>query len=264
MDRDKNRNLTNLSTPAGRVAWVLQRVWQGSQSRMGRDIGVTQSAVSAIVTGKRKPGRRFLAQLAAYPMINANWLFNALGEPLVVEEQPGHGGHYFCPVAAGPLPGPPRGCREKLTGQYRPVAAPDFSEDRYWLMVDTDEFADKGLLEGDWLLVDADNSWLERPETIAGQPCVVRAGTRKDPTYGTHWLQYEADTKPTGKFVVDVLAVDDDEPKYPETRRARKVTLKDPNTSTKKSETRPAKTLGARVPLKNVVAIAVKLERPWI
>ena len=98
MEREKNQKTVGLSTVAERVDWFLQGVWQGSQSKMGRDIGVSQSAVSAIVTGARNPGNRFLAKLAAYPMINANWLLNGMGEPLVAEEQPGQGGRYFCPV----------------------------------------------------------------------------------------------------------------------------------------------------------------------
>ena len=255
MDRDTNQKSADLSTPAGRVAWVLKRVWQGSQSKMGRDIGVTQSAVSAIVTGTRRPGNRFLAKLAAYPMVNANWLFNGLGEPLVAEEQPGLGGRYFCPVADVPLAGSPRNFRDQLTGFYRPVAAPDFDEDRYWFRVTGDDFAVKGVIAGDWLLMDASGTWLKQPQMITGQPCVVRAGRTNAPTIAVRWLQYDADAKPAGKYVTDLLAMADDEPTFPDNRKPRKVRL--PGT------TGSAKTSATRIKLTDVVAIAVKLERPW-
>jgi len=300
----KSEKILDISTAAGRVAWALAHVWHGSQSRMAADIGVDQSTISVVVRGKRSPGKRFMNQVAAFPMLNANWILNGLGEPLIFQEQPGCGGQYFCPVAGYPLPRKPQSCRGMLTAFYRPVAAPDFSEERYWLQVEIGDFHDKGFLRGDWLLMDAGRAWLDYPQLLAGQPCIVLTGRRNAQTCTIRLLWYDHQLDPPGKFAIDLMAPSDSRT-YTKTRASSAAELSrelsDPTTpgiagwNGKRSDedkaggvsdsTVPASTGSAgdgsgeqaethneavqtsqvqvKVELRDIVAVAVKLERQW-
>jgi len=234
-----------------RVAWLLRKLWSGSQSRMAADVGVSQSTISNVVSGRRAPGRKILTAISAHPLVNGAWLLSGEGEPLVAEEQPGRGGQYFCPVAAMPLAGHPRDFREQLTGQYRPVAAAEFGEDRYWFFVGDEQFVDKNVVPGDWLLMDAGRSWLNEPQKIVGQPCVVRTGGQTHGGDSVRWLAYDS-----GKFAIDVLSAAC-EPERSDGRRLRGI-----RSRRQQAKSKPAK--AARIALKDIVAVAVKLERPWL
>ena len=56
--------------------------------------------------------------------------------------------------------------------------------------------------------MDTDGSWLKRPKIIIGQPCVIQEGTRTKPSLAIRFLRYDPEAKPTGKYVIDVLAAD--------------------------------------------------------
>ena len=267
MKPQKTHVVVDQSTPGGRIAWLLQKIWRGSQSRMAADTGVSQSAVSNVATGRRAPGRKILATVSAHPLVNATWLLTGEGEPLVREEQPGHPGGHFCPVADCLLPGPPRDCRDQLTGQYRPVTAPDYTEYRYWLQIDTEDLVGQGLHRGDWLLLDTDGSWLQRPKVLVGQPCVVRTVDRAKPTLAIRLLRYDPEVTPVGKYAVDLLAATPQEPKLePEERKTRNIRIR---SRTKRSMAKskkavsPSNAAANLVLLTMIAAVAVKSERQW-
>ena len=233
---------------------------------MATDTGLSQSAISNVVTGRRAPGRKILATVSAHPLVNATWLLTGEGEPLVMEEQPGHAGRHFCPVAGELLTGSPRDCRDRLTGQYRPVAAPDYGECRYWFQLATDEFIDRGFAPGDWLLMDTDGFWLQRPTILTGQPCVVLSGNKTTPTLNIRFLRYDPKMKPAGKYVVDALVASQEQQLPWRGRNLRNIRIRTEAKGTvvkSKKVVPPSIKTADLVPLKKILAVAVKLERQW-
>lgn len=74
-----------------RIAWLMGKLWMGSQTKMAAALGVSQSTIANILAGRRKPGRILLSALAAYPSVNENWLRHGVGAPIMsveIEAQP--------------------------------------------------------------------------------------------------------------------------------------------------------------------------------
>ena len=44
------------SSPAQRVIWLLEQVWNGNRSEMGRAIGCSHSVLTKIAAGQQAPG----------------------------------------------------------------------------------------------------------------------------------------------------------------------------------------------------------------
>lgn len=78
MARKKSRN----QEASQRVQHLCEALWQGSPTKMARDVGVTRSAIANVTTGRQEPGRAILAAIAADPRVNAKWLLTGQGEPL--------------------------------------------------------------------------------------------------------------------------------------------------------------------------------------
>jgi transcriptional regulator with XRE-family HTH domain len=76
---DANNNTQLLSPTAARVWEVLQCYFLGSQSEMARQLGMTQPAISLVVTGKREPGPRLLNAIARLPGVSADWISSGKG-----------------------------------------------------------------------------------------------------------------------------------------------------------------------------------------
>jgi transcriptional regulator with XRE-family HTH domain len=173
-------------TAAGRVEWLLRKIWFGSQTRMARDIGVSKSAVANILAGRRTPGRGFLLAVAAHPLINQTWLLSGEGEPLFVPMQapidpPSTATELVLPVADHFLPGPVAQFQDQLRGSYLPVARHDYRPTRYWLHLSSDELSDFGIGASDDLLVETDTrliTQLALPEWL----CAVTVEAKAPPT----------------------------------------------------------------------------------
>ena len=267
------------STAGGRVNMLLRKIWGNSQSKMAKEIGVSQAAISNVVTGKRPPGRNILSCIAAHPLVNAGWLLTGEGSLCTLSpSQP-----TFLPIAKEPLPGSPAEHRQYLS-DYAPVAEADYADGRYWLASTTDRFAKHGILVGDRLLITTDRSWLTRPQMIVGQPCVVadeRGATLQ-------WLRYAAEEKPHGALAVDVTEGGVPQQSGTYVRRPRAITLSKLEAETKQgadpAEPKPAEearkarkesanvtarqksaanveNLKQIVPLTAIVGVAIKLER---
>ena len=252
---------------AHRIRYALEKLWAGNQSEMARDLACSQALISRVIAGNRTPGLKLLEALAAHPSIDERWLMTGVGNLLVREGPGGVPPTAFLPISTQLLPGPPEEHRHLLSGAYRPVASPDLGEARYWHCLESGQLADQGLHAGEWLLMDADGSWLQRPEILIGQPCVVREGHRAKPALAIRLLRYDPELKPAGKYVVDLLAPASQEPKIaPSTRKSRNIRIRN---ETKMAEGKARKVVSASskmanlVPLTMIVAVAVKSERQW-
>ncbi len=174
------------STAGGRVRHLLKAHWHGNQSRMARDVGCAASSLSRVESG-REPGKRLLAQVASHPQVNAEWLFEGQGEPLVGAVEPPPSTPSSLPVVFEPLPGPPgdHGVRLGDTG-FSIVA--QHRTTRYWLELAGTasilKHPEAGLLSGDLLLIETDLRDFEDPVALSNHICVawvsdVRAKKRR-------------------------------------------------------------------------------------
>ena len=162
-----------LSEVALRIGWLLKKVWQGSQTKMARDIGVSQSVISHVVVGRQEPGRKLLAAIASNPLVNSRWLITGEGEPLVAQfTEPGRRALY---VATGLFEGLPEEHSECL-GSMLEVPLRLYRATRYWVEIPADcsLVSDNSLkiAAGDLVLFEPDrHGW---PVDLKGHPCIVQ------------------------------------------------------------------------------------------
>ena len=162
---------SKLSATAERVDWVLKKVWGGSQTRMAEEIGVSQSAISNVVTGRQEPGRRFLALVASNSLINSTWIITGQGDPLVtLGSEAGRRAAY---VARRLFEGRTDEHGDCL-GHMLEVPLPFYRPSRYWLQIDgaspLTEVEQLKIAVGDIILFEPDpNGW---PSDLANHPCV--------------------------------------------------------------------------------------------
>src|SRR2546423_1843455 len=104
---------------AGRIRWVLRKVWLDNQARMAADLGISPAAISYLTRGTHAPGTRFMAAISAHPLINPDWLLTGQGEPLIGTTSTGE---EMLPLARQPLPGPAEKYRELLSREHLPTA----------------------------------------------------------------------------------------------------------------------------------------------
>jgi transcriptional regulator with XRE-family HTH domain len=62
---------------------VLLLLSAGNQLQAARELGLSQSVVNRVANGKRKPSRAFLEKVAAHERVNAAFLFEGDGDPLL-------------------------------------------------------------------------------------------------------------------------------------------------------------------------------------
>ena len=73
------------ATVTGRIAWLMQKLWRGSQTEMAAYLGVAQGTIANVLSGRRTAGRVLLSKLAAHPLVNDKWLHEGSGSPLLQE-----------------------------------------------------------------------------------------------------------------------------------------------------------------------------------
>ena len=248
----KLRPSSRKDTPAEvseRVAWLLDKIWLGSQVRMAKETGISQGAISNVVRGKRPPGRSFLTAIARHPLVNIDWLLTGDGEPLL----PSKGGELMLPIVRQILPGSPANFQNLWSGEYTPATEADFGETRYWFFVPSDD-KPLGLHAGDLLLLETDRFWIEKPDMLLGGPCAVAGNDSAPQLQG---LRYDPTTKPEGKFAIRLT---------PEGERRRHRRVQPAGTGGLKKP--PAKSNagtadGDRVPLRSIIAVGMLLQRRW-
>jgi len=163
-----------LSEVALRIDWLLKKVWQGSQTKMARDIGVSQSVISHVVVGRQEPGRKLLAAIASNSLVNSRWLITGEGEPLVAQfTEPGRRALY---VARTLFEGFPDDHGECL-GDMLEVPLRLYRPTRYWFEIPADcplvSVSSLKIAVGDLVLFEPDQKgW---PDSIKGHPGIVKS-----------------------------------------------------------------------------------------
>ena len=162
------------STPAERVKYLAHEVWRDNQSEMARDWAVSQATISRLLNGVSTPSRRILARIAQHPALNARWLFEGEGEPLLPDRpQPTVGAGV--PIALQPLPGDPNDNLPLLTGFSFAVPGELYRTTRYFLEVSPAEiFENSNLVPGDLLLLETVRDVCEDATALWRHICVVR------------------------------------------------------------------------------------------
>src|SRR4051794_2903827 len=97
----------DLTTLAGRIAWLLIHLFGGNMRRMAEAVGVTPSVLSKVVGGQQGPGRRLIEAICSLPKLNPSWLISGEGEPLLAARHPGPGQVWEAPIARVLLSGSP-------------------------------------------------------------------------------------------------------------------------------------------------------------
>ena len=165
----------DVETVSGRVAWLMEKLWRGSQTEMSAYLGVTQGTIANILAGRRKPGRTLLPALAAHPLVNEQWLREGVGSPLLPEAT-GPVGEAALPIAQKLFAGMPHEHPDCLAEVLHPVSQRLCRRSRSWIHVDEPHhpFAADPKLPlrvGDWLLMEPDSSnW---PDDLRGKPCLA-------------------------------------------------------------------------------------------
>jgi hypothetical protein len=182
----KDTTPEDTSTENGRINWVCQALYGGSQTRMAADLRVSQPVLSRVIRGERAASPRLLAAVSALPRINTPWLYTGKGEPLLPAEQGAPIGGRTLPISTAILGGLPSDRPFDLSGLHLPVADFFFRPSRYWLEVPNDApaalLSSRCLMPGDYLLMEADvRHWRDHPAILHGRLCGVRRerdGTR--------------------------------------------------------------------------------------
>ncbi len=170
-----------LATPTDRFRTVLHDVFGGSQTLMAKGLGCSQPMISRVAAGEKEPGSRLLMALASFPGISRRWALTGRGEPLSSLGPEPVAGDAMLPIARKLVPGQLEAYREYLSDACLPVLRRDYSPSRYWFLVNNDDQAERGLLRGDAILVQADGAWLGNPLLLRGKWCVVLPHTDGEP-----------------------------------------------------------------------------------
>jgi hypothetical protein len=169
----------DLSTPRGRVLWVLAHVYGNNQRRMARQLDISPAAVSRLVRGEQRAGPNVIRAVASNPRINKEWLETGQGEPLAASAPTALAGGRMLPVAAAVLPGVPSDHPHLFTGLFFPIADMYYCDMRYWLQVAADSSITSDerwkVKQGDFLLLEADSRmWRDNAQLLDGRLCGIR------------------------------------------------------------------------------------------
>lgn len=247
----------DIPSPVGRVAFLLKKIWGGSQTRMARDVQISQSAISNVVTGRQQPGRKILAAIAAHPLVDATWLLTGEGSPLI---QVSSADERTLFVAERLFEGLPEEHPDCLGAKYE-VPQRHFRRSRYWIEIHQGHPLTRdsslAVVTGDRVLFEADPAgW---PVDIRGYPCIVRLGRGREQSL---CFDVVDSVDSSGKFGLRELDHrEESQPRKMQGRQLRGIVLGGSSTtvgSDKTSEQPPKPaTPDNRVPRKAICAVAV-------
>jgi len=161
-----------------RVAWLLHHVWKGSQTAMGRDIGLRPGSISNVITGKRTAGRSIITAISSHPLVNPAWLMHGLGAPLRSNESY-DSSEAALPIAAAPFCGSPSDNPDLLEDGLYPAPKRLARPSRYWVRMT----AKHPLVHDEQLRIREDDMVLFEPlrdnwpKSLRGKPCLLSANT---------------------------------------------------------------------------------------
>lgn len=161
-----------------RLKLLLSVLWDGNRAEMGRQIGISHTAINKVVNGRGAPGRKLLQAVAAHPKVNSTWLRTGAGTPLLAPREATPGLESTLPISRLLLPVPPAEGNPFFTGQRWPVPASDYRATRYFLELKGDQpiLCDdrERFANGDLLLFDSDIAARSRITSNESGLCVVR------------------------------------------------------------------------------------------
>jgi len=200
----------DLSTPAGRITWLLVHLFDGNMRRMAEAVGVTHSIVSKIVGGQQVPGRRLMESIASHPKVNPGWLASGEGEPLLAARHPGPAECWEAPISQYLLPGPPAEHDRLFAGTSFPLAGGFYRPTRYLYRVgggDPIARADaEKVAPGDLLLLDAGAEiWRANRQVLANALVVLHVRGRGGLDYAL--ARIRSDTA-SGRLTFDAYGLD--------------------------------------------------------
>ena len=199
------------SSPSERVVWLLETVWEGNRSEMGRAVGCSHAVLSKIASGHQGVGRQLLTAIASHPKVSPAWLFGGEGEPLLAEREDAPSEGWPLPVAKQLLPGEPNDNRHLLSGESYPIAGAFYRPTRYWLEIQRGDPIVKEQSQrvhsGDLLLMETAQAWRNEHRLVDERLCAiyfVSEGSESQVRLGL--VTFEPDTEDdAGYFVVDAF-----------------------------------------------------------
>lgn len=168
----------------GRLVLVLDRLFDGNQTRLARALGVTQALVNIVVREVQPPTRNLIARLGAVERVNPHWAATGEGEPFLPDTRG------TLPVSSVPLPGSPGEYPALLTGERFAVPSAFERTTCYlWrLAVGHPATAVDAwrLLPGDLLLLETSRAVTANPAAFTGRMCVLEGvcAGRAETVYG--------------------------------------------------------------------------------
>src|SRR5262245_13871744 len=112
------------STPAARVAWLLETRFRGNRSAFAEAVDVSHTLIGKVAAGQA-PGRKLLTAIVQSLPVNPAWLLTGEGQPYLAP--PDLGGRRGLPLSRNLLPGPPLAHQELLSGDWVEVPSPLFA-----------------------------------------------------------------------------------------------------------------------------------------
>lgn len=171
----------HLTSAQHRVKELLERLFAGNESAMGKALGCSQSAISQIVHGRRGVGGRILRLMAALPGVSPDWALLGNGLPPTTQFQRDPT-KCFLPVFFSldfALAVDPAKTPTSKGEQVRPI---DYSDTRVIFEVPEGHICvrqfGRRLKPGDLLLVETDRRlWISNPSFLDGRICLLAALT---------------------------------------------------------------------------------------
>lgn len=163
------------TTPAARVAWLVESRYGGNRSAFAHAIQLSHTAINKVVSG-RPPGRRLLTAIVTRLRVSPAWLLTGVGQPFL--EPAALGDRVGLPVVQTLLPGPPVEHQDLLSGGWIDVSQGLFAPSQYWLLLTSAQpivrDPARGFKVGDQLLIETDRARFPKPGQLLGRLCVVR------------------------------------------------------------------------------------------
>ena len=176
--KSKHVSRSESSRRRQRVAWLLNRIWAGSQSAMARDVGISQSTVSRVVSNQLDLSPRFLRLLAKDPRVNAAWIHEGVGQPL----QESTADDSTLPIFNRLLSAAELTSAAVPSAERQPVASELCLPARYFLRLNGSDAVVQpsahGLLAGDRMLFQAFAASPRAEDLSPGAYCAVRLDDR--------------------------------------------------------------------------------------
>jgi hypothetical protein len=176
-----------MSTPGGRIEFLLRDRWNDNQRRMAAEIGVAQTAISKAVRGEQPPGLKFLMAVGKVPGLNPEWVLEGKGEPYCKTRPRGASEGKTLPVSRVILPGPVEeygGLLTELRLDFEGLVRPSLYAIELQPGEPVTRSASLNLRPGDYLVMESDRDvWGLNPQILYGKLCAVRRAAENGPTY---------------------------------------------------------------------------------